>query len=169
MADFPGCSDGRTDEAELFAAYLDFFRASVEEKLRGLADADLRGSRLPSGWSPIELAQHLAFMERRWLQWGFRGRDVDEPWGDDGPDGRWRVPAGTTLDDVVGRLHAEGRRTTALLAEHDLDEVAPPGPRFEGYAPPTLRRILFHVLQEYARHVGHLDVARELVDGATGE
>ncbi len=61
-----------------------------------------------------------------------------------------------------------GERTTALLAEHSLDEAAPPGPRFD-HEPPTLSWICFHVLQEYARHAGHLDIAVELAGGEVGE
>ncbi|MGI8993340.1 MAG: DUF664 domain-containing protein [Nocardioidaceae bacterium] len=44
-----------------------------------------------------------------------------------------------------------------------------PGERWDGAEPATLERVLFHLLQEYARHVGHLDIVRELIDGATGE
>lgn len=169
MADFPSTRDGRTDAGELFVTYLDYFRATVAEKVSGLDEADLRGARLPSGWSPLELVHHLAFMERRWLQWGFLGRDVADPWGDQGPDGRWHVPPELGVDDVLARLHAEGTRTTAIVREHRLDEVGQPTGRFQGSEPPTLGRILFHVLQEHARHAGHLDVARELVDGTVGE
>lgn len=65
-------------------------------------------------------------------------------------------------------LHAGAERTGAVLADHDLAERGAVGGRFEA-DPPTLAWICFHVLQEYARHAGHLDVARELSDGATGE
>jgi hypothetical protein len=56
-----------------------------------------------------------------------------------------------------------------VLASHALDEQAPPGPRFEHGDPATLAWICFHVLQEYARHAGHLDVAVELAGGEVGE
>jgi hypothetical protein len=61
-----------------------------------------------------------------------------------------------------------GERTTSVLAEHSLDELGAPGPRFE-HSPATLAWICFHVLQEYARHAGHLDVAVELAGGELGE
>ncbi len=51
----------------------------------------------------------------------------------------------------------------------NLCDVWRPSERWEGADPPTLERVLFHLLQEYARHVGHLDVARELIDGKAGE
>jgi len=162
------------DPAAQFAAYLDYYRAVVVRKLDGMTDAQLTTSLLPSGWTPLELLTHLVHMERRWFVWGFLGEQVTEPWGDnaDGdPRGPWRVPAGVGQDELVAALHAGGGRTTAILAAHELAERGAVGGRFEedGGTPPTLSWICFHVLQEYARHAGHLDVARELADGATGE
>jgi len=105
------------------------------------------------------------------MVWGFLGEDVDEPWGDhtgDPGDDRWFVPDGTGFDEISAMLRENGLRVEDILAEHALAEVAPPGPRFEG-EPASLAWICFHVLQEYARHVGHLDVAVELAGGPTGE
>jgi hypothetical protein len=56
-----------------------------------------------------------------------------------------------------------------VIESHDLSEIGQPGPRWDGADPPTLERILFHLLQEYARHLGHLDIVAELADGSTGE
>ncbi|GAA3647760.1 DUF664 domain-containing protein [Streptomyces chitinivorans] len=53
------------------SAYLDHYRDTVLRKLAGLSEAELRGSRLPSGWSPLELLWHLTCVERRWFRWGF--------------------------------------------------------------------------------------------------
>ena len=72
-------------------AYLDYYRSVAVTKLTGMSDADLRASRLPSGWALLELLKHLAFMEQRWIVWGFNGEDVDVVWGEAGPDGRWAV------------------------------------------------------------------------------
>ena len=55
------------------------------------------------------------------------------------------------------------------MTSHDLAETGRPGERWEGAEPATLERVLFHVLQEYARHAGHLDVVRELIHGTVGE
>jgi uncharacterized damage-inducible protein DinB len=165
----PEPSDEVTGTKERFLAYLDFYRSVVAHKLEGLSDEDLRASRLPSGWSPLELLKHLVFMERRWLVWRFAGDGVSDPWGDDGPDGRWRVADEDTLDGLVELLHAGGRRTREIVERADLDERAAPGDALGGSRPPTLEWVLFHVLQEYARHAGHLDIARELLDGRTGE
>jgi uncharacterized damage-inducible protein DinB len=162
----PGSS---TDVRALFLRYLDYYRQTVDEKVRGLGAAELRSSRQPSGWSPIELVKHLAFMERRWIVWGFLGQDVDSPWGD-AEDDRWRVGDDETLDQLLMALHDGGGRTREVVEAADLSAPAALGGRFthEGEQP-SLVWILFHVLQEYARHTGHLDIVRELADGSTGE
>ena len=59
--------------------------------------------------------------------------------------------------------------TAAIARRHDLDEIGAPGERWDGAPPATLERCLLHLVQEYARHLGHLDVVRELLDGRTGE
>jgi uncharacterized damage-inducible protein DinB len=164
---FPEPSGGEADPATLFARYLDFYRETVIRKVLSLSEDAQRTSRLPSAWTPLELLSHLAHMERRWLVWGFLGERVTDPWGDRADD-RWHVSADVSTSDVVAMLRSVGERTTALLAEHRLDEVAPPGPRFED-EPATLSWICFHVLQEYARHAGHLDIAVELAGGDVGE
>jgi hypothetical protein len=163
-----------TDPTQLLLAYLDRYRDAVERKLTGLSEADLRASRLPSGWSPLELLQHLVFMERRWLVWGYAAEDVPSPWGDGGPHGapgkRWHVAPGTNLDGLLTALHAGGRHTREIASAARFGDAARLGGRFQDAAEaPTLGWILCHVLEEYARHAGHLDVVRELIDGATGE
>jgi hypothetical protein len=151
-------------------AYLDYYRSVVVAKLTGLSGDDLRASRLPSGWSPLELLKHLVFMERRWMVWGFAGEQLTvHPWGDEHPHGRWHVDDDETLDDLVASLEEVAGRTRAIAEAADLDDRGSFGGRFSEGPAPTLEWILFHVLQEYARHAGHLDVARELVDGSIGE
>ncbi|HEY4569359.1 MAG TPA: DUF664 domain-containing protein [Kribbella sp.] len=159
------------DTIELHLQYLDRYRGIIETKLTGLSDADLRNSRLPSGWAPLELLKHLVFMERRWLRWGFTGEAVDHPWGDSGDDADapWQLEPGDTLDGLLAQLHVGGEFTRQVVSGRDPATVAAAGGRFDADNRPTLNWILFHVLQEYARHAGHLDVARELADGATGE
>ncbi len=158
-----------SDVRSLFLTYLDFYRETVADKVTGLSPDELRSSRLPSGWSPAELVAHLTFMEQRWLVWGFLGEQVAEPWGDQQGD-RWHVPADHTLDDLLKALRAGGERTRRIVESADLSALATPGGRFATVADaPSLLAILFHVLQEYARHAGHLDVVRELVDGRVGE
>jgi uncharacterized damage-inducible protein DinB len=162
--------DSLSDPAELLAAFLDFYRSVVLRKLDGLSERDLRTSRVPSGWTPLELLRHLAYVELRWLRWGFAGENVDEPWGDDGEDGRWQVPDSQSADDVREFFLAQCENSRAIAAAAQLSDVARGGGRFDTQdPPPALSWILFHVLQEYARHAGQLDVVRELTDGSVGE
>jgi hypothetical protein len=58
------------DPKELLLGFLDYYRSVIIRNIGGLTDAELRASRLPSGWTPLELLKHLAYMERRWLCWG---------------------------------------------------------------------------------------------------
>jgi uncharacterized damage-inducible protein DinB len=162
---------GVGDEAAHHAAYLAFYRATVIEKCRSLPETELRRPWVPSGWTLLELVNHLAHMERRWFVWGFLGEEVDEPWEDSRGDGdaAWFVSPQRTVDEVLSLLEETGRRTEAVLAEHPLDAVAASTGRFRGQDPPDLRWICFHVLQEYARHAGHVDIAVELAGGPTGE
>ena len=165
---FPEPTDPRASRAEVFLGYLDFFREVAVEQVASLPAPDAVRSRLPSGWTPVELLLHLRHVERRWLEWGFLGLDVGDPWADE-RDGRWHVPSGVGPAEVVEQLRRQGARTREIVASHGLDERGRPGPRWDGAEPATLERVLFHLLQEYARHVGQLDVVVELVTGATSD
>ncbi|BBJ40847.1 hypothetical protein SSPO_035650 [Streptomyces antimycoticus] len=159
-----------TEPHHLLGAYLDYFRSVVPNKLDGLAEHELRTSRLPSGWTPLELLHHLTHVERRWLRWGFLGEAVDEPWGDRGPEDRWQVPEGMSSAEVRARYEEQCAWSRATVAGVPLERRAATGGRFTTEAEaPTLGWILFHLLQEYARHAGQLDVVRELADGSVGE
>ena len=165
---FPEPTAAAGSRAEVFQRYLAFFRDRLAAKLRELPGDELRRSRLPSGWTPLELLKHLTYVEMRWLEWGFEGQPVPDPWGDR-RDGRWHVAAQESLDDLLAALDAQARRSDAVIAAHDLDEVGQPGERWGGAPPATLERVLFHMLQEYARHLGHLDIVCEIAGTATGE
>ena len=165
---FPEPTAPAGSRAEVFLRYLDYFRSRLAAKLRDLPADELRRSRVPSGWTPLELANHLRHVEMRWLEWGFEGRDVADPWGDE-KDGRWYVEPGETLDSLLAGLLDQAGRTRAVVEAHDLAEVGKPGDRWDGADPATLERVLFHLLQEYARHTGHLDIVTELATNQTGE
>ncbi|MER7457776.1 DinB family protein [Micromonospora sp. NPDC126480] len=165
---FPSPTGPATDRADVFLRYLDYFRESLIGKVDALPEAELRSSRLPSGWTPLELVKHLRFVELRWIAWGFEGRDIGQPWGD-WRDGRWYVAPEEDRAGLVAALRAQGAHTRAVVEASDLDAVGAPGPRWDGAAPATLERVLFHLVQEYARHLGHLDIVTELAGGPTGE
>ncbi|MDZ5621935.1 mycothiol transferase [Nocardioides bizhenqiangii] len=151
--------------------YLDWVRAEMVRGVLGLTPEQQRTTRVPSGWTPLELLSHVLHMEQRWFAWGFLGEQVDDPWGDwdvdepwrDGVDGRWQVADGVTAEELADRLEAVGARTREVLSSYALDTAGSTGGRF-GEDPPTLEWICFHVLAEYARHAGHLDIVVELSD-----
>ena len=100
--------------------------------------------------------------------WGFEGRDVGNPWGDRDGD-RWHVGADETLASLLDDLRDQAGRTRVIIESHDLSEVGQPSDRWDGADPPALERVLFHILQEYARHLGHLDIVTELATGIAQE
>jgi uncharacterized damage-inducible protein DinB len=167
---FPEPSEPAASRADVFVRYLDWLRSGVIARAESLPAEDLRSSRLPSGWTPVELIKHLTFVEMRWIEWRFEGRDFAEPWADQ-RDGHWYVAADESLDALVAALRAQGGHTRAVIESTDLAALGKPGPRWSGAdsAPASLERVLFHLMQEYARHLGHLDIVAELAGGATGE
>jgi Protein of unknown function (DUF664) len=166
---FDGPDGHETDPRALLVGYLDWYREALLRKLDGLTDEQLRTPVEPMGWSPLGLVQHLGWVERRWLRWGFTAERIVgfQPNAD---EVEWQVAADVASAQVLETYHGEVARARAIIAAADLDAPSSLGGRFpsEELAPPLVR-ILFHLLQEYARHVGHLDIAREIVDGTVGE
>jgi uncharacterized damage-inducible protein DinB len=161
--------------ARRWADYLEWLREDIIASVSSLSATEQREMRVPSGWSPLELLNHVLHMEQRWFVWGFLGEPVDNPWGDwnvpepwtsdasdeTRPSARWEVPDDVTAEALAARLRALGERTRSVLIENELDAHGASGGRFEE-DPPTLEWICFHVMVEYARHAGHLDVSTEV-------
>ena len=153
----------------LMLDYLDFLRGVVADKVTGLTEDELGSSAVPSGWTPAGLVNHLVNVERRWLRWGFLAEPVPDPWRDASEDDGWVTPTATPAE-LRALLVASGARTRVIVEAHELTETAGVGGRFtDEESAPQLQWILLHLIQEFARHAGHLDIARELVDGETGE
>ena len=163
-----GPPTGESDPRELLLGYLEWYREALFRKLDGLSEDQLRTPVPGVGWPPLALVKQLGWVERRWLRWGFAAEDVlARPAG--GTDEEWRIDDEPT-ERVVAAYRAEVERARTILASAPLEAPSTVGGRFATAADaPPLGRILFHLLQEYARHVGQLDVARQLLDGATGE
>jgi hypothetical protein len=92
----------------------------IIRKLEGLPDAELRASRLLSGWTPLELLKHQVYMEQRWLRWGFRAEQFPDPHGDEDQAGGWHTGSGDTAANLIAALHAAGEQTRAIVAEAEL-------------------------------------------------
>jgi uncharacterized damage-inducible protein DinB len=158
-----------SDPRELLLGYLDWYREALIRKTAGLSDRQLRTPVEPLGWSPLGLVRHLGWVERRWMRWGFGAEDVvAHPPG--GEAAEFAVPDSESTDSVLVAYGEEVEKARQLAAGAALEDRAGLGGRFRtAEQAPSLGRILFHLLQEYARHVGHFDIARELIDGPTGE
>lgn len=158
-----------SDPRELLLGYLDWYRDALLRKVAGLSDPQLRTPVEPMGWSPLGMVKHLGWVERRWMRWGFDAEDV-LAYLPEGDEAEWSILPGESTESVMSTYLDEVRRSRSLAAGAQLGEAARVGGRFPtAEDAPSLGRILFHLLQEYARHVGQLDVVRELLDGETGE
>ena len=147
--------------------FLEYQRSSVLAIVEGLDEGALRTPVLPTGWTPLGLVEHLGHAERHWFQEVLTGAAEPLPWPDDDQP-RLTTTRSRSLvfgfysdqcqisDSIIRTTRLEttpvGRHPDALLASQTSD----------------LRRIILHMIEETARHAGHLDVVRELIDGRTG-
>jgi uncharacterized damage-inducible protein DinB len=157
----------RADERACLTGFLALNRATVIRKARGLSDADAARRVLPSLTSISGVLRHLADVERSWTIETMEAGDYDRRFGgDEDPDGEWRVEPTDPLAEIVADYEAACAESDAVIARHDLDDIAAAGPPEEM---PSMRWIVVHLIEETARHAGHADVVRELLDGVTGE
>lgn len=153
----------RADEKQTLLAFLQRQRDLVAWKVTGVDDAVLRRQRTPSGLSAQGLVRHLENVERSWARDVFAGQsDLRFDWSAEAPDGEWNVPDDVPIDQLLTAYQEECRRCDEVVASADLDQVS----ATRGV---SLRWVLLHLVEETARHVGHLDLLREQADGATGE
>ncbi|MEU6848216.1 DinB family protein [Streptomyces sp. NPDC046716] len=152
-------------EKQTLVAYLVAQRAGVLAVVDGLDARALNTSVLPSGWTPLGLVEHLGHAERHWFQEVVTGAAGPLPWPDDGA-------APLTTPRAAGEVFAfyaeQCRLSDAVIARTPLS--APPRGRHPEPMDDIsdLRGIVLHMIEETARHAGHLDIARELLDGRTG-
>jgi hypothetical protein len=152
-------------EKESLRASLDRHRDVILWKLEGLDDDALRRPMTPSGTNLLGLVKHLAAVEYGWFVLTF-GREAEPlPFDDDDPDADLRVGPDETTEEVLafhGRARAAADR---VIAEVDLDDT---GRAWFGDAV-SMRWVLIHMIEENARHAGHVDIVRELIDGTVGD
>jgi uncharacterized damage-inducible protein DinB len=154
-------------ERAMLDAWLDYHRATLAMKCDGLNDAQLRErSAPPSTLSLLGLVRHMADVERGWFRRVLAGEDAPPIfWSDDDPDG--------DFDNVDTADVAEGFATWRSECER-ARQAAAAAPSLEVTGlrqgePVSLRWILVHMIEEYARHNGHADLLRERIDGAVGD
>ena len=152
-------------EKESLQASLDRHRDVVLWKLEGLDDAQLRRPMTPSGTNLLGLVKHLAWVEYGWLCETF-GRQFEAfPFDPDDPDADLRVEPHETSVDIVA-LYGRARAAADSAIQELALEVL--GTSWSG-ATVSMRWVLIHMIEETARHTGHMDILRELIDGQTGD
>jgi uncharacterized damage-inducible protein DinB len=153
------------DEKTMLSAYLDWYRDAVLRKLEGLDTQAATRRLVPSSTTILGIVKHLAYVERGWFQGSFLGEPVQRLRTSDDPDAEFRVESGDTVQDVADLYRREIERNREILAEAQLDDHARRPDRRDF----SLRWIVVHMIEETARHAGHLDILREQTDGATGK
>lgn len=156
------------DERSVLLQMLHYTQDTAVMKVRGLSQELARTAPLPTSplMSPANILNHLRWVERSWVNADLFGGEDDGPWTDENPDAEFEQGSQLPIDEVVALYEEEAARTRAVFAEVDLDMVRRNERRRQ---PVTARWILQHLIEETARHNGHLDILRELADGETGD
>ena len=163
------------DETTTILGFLEYQRATLAWKCAGLDAAGLAKTVGASSMTLGGMLKHLAVVEEWWFSHWLHGRDPGPPWNtvdwDADPDWEWHSAAEDSPEELLALWQDVAARSRILVAEALADGgLERPAQRTwpDGRAP-TLRWILLHMIEEYARHNGHADLIRESVDGLTGE
>lgn len=155
-----GFPPGSADEKVLLLQWLGYLRGAVLRNVEGLNDVDAR-------WSPegkliplLSIVNHLTKVEWRWIDGGFGGVEVSRD------EQEFRPTSELTVDAAVAAYRERATVTDDRVRSLVLTETAGPSSWAEGK---DLRWVLLHLINETARHAGHADATRELLDGTTGE
>lgn len=151
-------------ELEVLTSMLDRYRAAVVAKVDGFTDDQARSHPVPASALTIAgVVKHLAATERWWFPIDFAGLDVEPLYPDGDPDGGFSLEEDDTLEGLVTRYVEECQRSRAAITGRHAGEIA----RSDGMDF-MLRYALVHMIEETARHCGHLDLLAESLDGRRG-
>jgi len=157
------------DERATLMQMLGYVRTTAIFKCTGISDEQAAAAPLPG--SPLMslggVLNHLRWVDHSWIDTRFLGGPDLGPWTDEEPDREFMLGAQLPLSEVIAEYEEQTLRLDALVAEHDLDEVS--AQPFRDGRTPTMRWVLLHLIEETARHNGHLDILREMADGSTGD
>lgn len=163
---------GAPNERQGLEEFLDYYREVMRRKVIGLDSAALNKTVAASSLTLGGIIKHLSLVEEQWFVEDILGQELSEPWAsiDWQADRDWDFEsASADTPDYLLTLHAEAcEQSRQILAGiDDLDTLVArepsSGDRF------NVRWVLIHMIEEYARHVGHADLIRESIDGATGD
>lgn len=156
------------DERTTLDTFHDYARATLVAKCAGLTDEAARRAPIPT--SPLMtvagLVSHLRWNEHWWFESMFLGEPDQGPWTDENPDADFTVALEAPLARLVEEYEAQCARVREKIAGIDLNTLSQ-GIDSSG-TKLTLRWVIGHMTEETARHNGHLDIIRELLDGTTG-
>lgn len=163
------------DETDTLLGFLDFQRATFEWKCRGLGADGLATRVAASSMTLGGIMKHLAWVEDHWFSFFLHDAERSEPWRsvDWSADSNWEWnSAAHDEPDELRRLwsasvDASRARVAEALARGGMDQLS--RRTWDSGESPSLRWILVHMIEEYARHNGHADLIREAIDGSTGE
>jgi hypothetical protein len=153
-------------ERETLEGFLEYHRRVLSGKLRGLSEEDARRRLVPSLTTMLGLVSHAAAVERNWFQHYLAGTPREEISGNargDAPS--WEVGADQTIAGVIAEFESACATSRQIAAGFTLDQTVP----HDQLGEVSLRWIYVHIIRELARHVGHADILREQIDGATGD
>jgi hypothetical protein len=145
------------DERAVLSALLQYQRESVVRKVDDVDDGAARRPMVPTGTSLLWLVKHLAYAETIWFVQRFAGEAVELP--------DTTVHDHDTVFAALDLYRSTWSRVDSIVAAASLDDLCVDAP---GFPPLDLRWVLAHMLEETARHAGHADILRELMDGQTG-
>jgi len=165
MDDYLGVRRG---ERETLEGFLDWYRAVVERKVDGLTLDDAKRVVTPTGMSALGILKHLGWVERGWFRETFAGEDVEAIDVDGDNSAEFAIGHGDTVASVVAFYRAEVEQSRRVVDEAlSLDAVSAAETSYREHV--SLRWIMVHMVEETARHAGHLDLIREQIDGRVGD
>jgi uncharacterized damage-inducible protein DinB len=157
------------DELTTLTEFLDYYRTVFVRKVEDLDDAQARIRVAASTIDLLGLTRHLVDVERWWFRCVFT-EEVNTAvyWADDDPDADWHHTPADTLADALAKWHTEVACARQIVAATPgLDTVSAMETERRGHV--SLRWIMVHMIEEYARHCGHADLIREAIDGTTDD
>ena len=157
------------DERSTLLTMLDYTRQTARAKCEGLAAEHVGAVQLST--SPLTtiggVVNHMRWVEHSWIESRFvDGPDLG-PWTDEEPDKEFSIGAESSIEETLAGYDEQIARTDAIIAKLDLDDRSQTP--FRNGDRPTLRWVILHLIEENARHNGHIDILRELADGTTGD
>lgn len=167
-ADLPADPPLAGGEMETLVGFLDYQRGVVVRKVAEISEFDLRKPMTPTGLSLLGIVKHLTDVERAWFEIVFLGEDVALLSSGDDPDAGFRIEPGDTPDAIVAAYRDACARANRIVARADPAAMSARPSRGLGQSV-SLRWILAHMIEETARHLGHLDLIREMFDRSTGD